>query len=68
MDTKTPATPAHLAPSACYVCGGAEHPPAELHTFWANADAARFFAAEPQGTIPSMTAVETLDPREAVYA
>lgn len=57
---------AHLAPSACYVCGGGEHPPAELHTYWPNADAARYFDRQPAGALPSMTAAETLDPREAV--
>lgn len=60
-------TAAHLAPSACYICGLSEHPPTDLHSFWSNAEADRFFAAAPEGPSPSMTATETLDPREAVY-
>lgn len=53
--------------TTCYVCGGQKHEPTELHAFWSITDAAREFAAMPGGTYPSMTAVETLDPREAVY-
>lgn len=62
----TASSASHRAPSACYICGGGEHPPTELHSFWSNADAARHFAAIPEGVLPSMTAVETLDPREAL--
>lgn len=51
----------------CYICGGPEHAPTGLHRFWSIADARREFAAEPSGQMPSMSAVETLDPREAVY-
>jgi hypothetical protein len=66
MNTKL--TPAHLAPMACYICGGSKHAPTELHAYWPNADAARHFAALTDGPLPSMSAVETLDPREAVSA
>lgn len=51
----------------CYVCGSPEHAPTELHRFWPIADARREFAAEPSGPFPSMSAAETLDPREAIY-
>lgn len=60
-------TAPHLAPSACYICGLSEHPPTELHSFWSNAEADLFFAAQTEGQSPSMTAAETLDPREAVF-
>lgn len=57
-----------VAPEPCYVCGGAPHGRLELHDYWSTSDAARHFAGEPSGgTLPSMSAVETLDPREAVY-
>ena len=55
----------------CYICGGPEHKPTPEHDFWPKAEAARFFAREDArlgGSLPSMTAVETLDPREAVYS
>lgn len=56
------------APEACYVCGNGPHERVELHDYWSKSDAARYFAAEPSGgSYPSMSAVETLDPREAVY-
>lgn len=61
--------PVHLAPAACSVCGRPEHlEQIEGHVYWSNADAAREFAQLPGGTVPSMTAVETLDPREAARA
>ena len=53
--------------ATCYVCGGPEHAPYELHRFWSIADARREFYGQPSGPAPSMSAVETLDPREAVY-
>lgn len=52
--------------AACYICGRAEHPPTDEHAFWSNAEADREFSLMPAGPMPSMTAVETLDPREAV--
>jgi hypothetical protein len=52
----------------CYICDQPKHPRVDVHDFWSKADAARSFAAEPVGDLPSMTAVETLDPREAIYA
>lgn len=42
-----PATPAHLAPAACYVCGGAAHGGGHGHIYWSNADAERELAAIP---------------------
>lgn len=60
--------PRHLASSACYICGGDKHEPTAEHAYWSNADADRHFAGEPVGSLPSMTAAETLDPREAIYA
>lgn len=44
----TTETPAHLRPSACYVCGREEHADATPrgHRFWSNADASAYFAAE----------------------
>jgi hypothetical protein len=39
------ATPAHLAPEACYVCGQSKHPDGG-HPYWSNADADRHFRAE----------------------
>lgn len=51
----------------CFICNRAEHEPT-THEFWATDDALAFAAAEPQGATPSMSAVETLDPREAVLA
>ena len=59
----------------CFICGGAEHAPTELHSFWSTRDALgeaaeydRRAAAAGGPIYPSMSAVETLDPREAVYA
>lgn len=43
-------TPAHLAPDACYVCGGQPHAdttPTGGHRFWSNAAAAAEFKAAP---------------------
>lgn len=57
-----------VADAVCYVCGSGLHAPTDSHDYWSTADAARHFAAEPNGTLPSMTAVETLDPREAVFS
>lgn len=50
IETKA-ATPAHLQPAACYVCGAPEghHSPAYTHTYWSNEQAAADFAKEPQG-------------------
>lgn len=59
-------TPAHLRPDHCYVCGDAIHAATIGHGFWSNTDARKWFDAQPDGGSPSMTAVETLDPREAV--
>lgn len=39
-------TPAHLAPEACYVCGGAAHQPT-THNYTSNADAEAWFAYQP---------------------
>ena len=70
--TPTKAVPAHLRPENCYVCGHGPHEPrssAGGHDFWSNADAKVFFDqqdARLRAPLPSMTAVETLDPREAV--
>lgn len=38
------ATPAHLQPEACHVCGYTEesHGEAATHDFWSNADAEKF--------------------------
>lgn len=43
-------TPKHLAPENCYVCGYSEeqHTGNTQHTFWSNADAAKYFAKQPQ--------------------
>lgn len=43
----TTAVPAHLLPTACYVCGGQPHPTTPLHAYWSNAQAA-VDLAEPQ--------------------
>lgn len=48
-----PATPAHLLPESCYVCGGADHGntydrTGKGHNFWANAAAAAYFHLEDQ--------------------
>lgn len=44
------ATPAHLAPENCYICGAKPHPdgdPAQDgHHFWSNSDAAADFAEQ----------------------
>jgi len=60
--------------TACFVCGGEPHEPTELHRYWSNAEAEaeaaeidRRVAAAGGALWPSMTDVETLDPREAVY-
>ena len=59
----------------CFICGGAEHEPRELHSFWSTRDALGEAAAYDReaakrggAILPSMTAAETLDPREAIYA
>lgn len=59
----------------CFICGDEEHEPRELHVFWSRRDALGEAAeydrrAAQAGAVstPSMSAVETLDPREAVYA
>lgn len=61
-------------PRACYVCGGGPHADTDLHRYWSNAAADaefaehdRMVAAAGGPTYPSMTAVETVDPREAIY-
>lgn len=55
----------------CFICGGAPHAPYASHEFW-SVDAAfaeaHAYDARAQAAQPSMSAVETLDPREAVYA
>lgn len=46
-----PETPAHLAPAACYVCGWPKDQHKNTgHAFWANAQARKDFAREPQGS------------------
>ena len=42
------ATPSHLLPTACYVCGRDEADEVECsgHSFWSVADADAYFAAE----------------------
>ena len=59
----------------CFICGGAEHAPTELHEFWSTRDALGEAAEHDRRVIaaggpiyPSMTAAETLNPREAIYA
>lgn len=52
----------------CYVCGNGPHPQTPLHAYWPEDEAQAEFAAQPQGVEPSMTAAETLNPLEAVYA
>lgn len=59
----------------CFICGGPEHAPFELHSFWSTRDALgeaeewdREAAKAGAASVPSMSAAETLDPREAVYA
>ncbi|WP_091232514.1 hypothetical protein [Microbacterium sp. 3J1] len=72
-------TASHLAPSSCFICGRAPHEPLSdedgTHAYWSNADADaeaaehdRQVVAAGGPTYPSMTDVETLDPREAVYS
>lgn len=54
---------------ACYVCDEGPHERTELHDYWPVSQAASEFARQDAGaggSIPSMTAVETLDSREAV--
>jgi len=58
-------------PRACYVCDNPESGSHVGHTYWANEDAEQYFADETarmSAKIPSMSAAETLDPREAVIA
>lgn len=49
-ETTTTATPRHLRPTSCYVCGGEQHtdgdPAKGGHSFWSNADAHAYFTAE----------------------
>lgn len=55
----------------CFICGREAHEPTPLHVYWSVADAFREAAdydARSSVSPPSMTAVETHDPREAVYA
>lgn len=40
-------TPAHLAPTACYVCGGQEHQPTG-HDYVSNTAAEAWFNRQPQ--------------------
>ncbi len=58
-----------MTPDVCFICNRpAEHPHVG-HDYWSNSDAEAYFAREDARTsarIPSMSAVETLDPREAV--
>ena len=56
----------------CFVCGGGPHEPTDLHSFWSEADAwaeavehDRKVIAAGGPAYPSMSATETLDPREA---
>lgn len=60
-----------MSTSPCFICGGGEHAPTELHSFWSTEDAMREAVEHDRRSstpLPSMTAVETLDPREAVLA
>lgn len=68
--------PVHKRPTSCHICGSAEDHgqtwtlTGKGHNFWSNADAraeARAEDARMFAPVKSMTAVETLDPREAVY-
>ncbi len=55
--------------TTCFVCGYGPHGPLELHSFWSVADARREadeYDARAAVAYPSMTAAETLDPREAI--
>lgn len=71
VGTVAPIESAHRMPDACYVCGDGPHSPVinddSSHDYWSNTDATRHFGRLPDGTTASMTAVETLDPREAVH-
>lgn len=56
---------------ACFICGNGPHEPTTTHVYWSTLDAfqeASALDARSGGSYPSMTAAETLDPREAVYA
>lgn len=62
---------------SCFICGAAEdaHTPAGEHAYWATRDALaeadeydRKVVAAGGARYPSMSAVETLDPREAVVS
>lgn len=59
-------------PNCCYVCDLPAEAKHVGHTYWSNADALAEFEAQSRrvvaARIPSMTAAETLDPREAVIA
>jgi hypothetical protein len=54
--------------TTCYICGEGVHARIDVHDFWSIADARREFSSQPEGPMPSMSAAETLDPREAVFA
>lgn len=70
MTDTTKPVPQHLLPENCFVCGKSEHRFNGGHKFWSNAEADAYFrreAARHPAATKSMSAVETLDPREAVY-
>lgn len=58
--------------TTCYVCDApGQHAPTPLHNYWSYADADAYFTGQDsrlKASIPSMTAVETLNPCEAVVA
>lgn len=58
----------------CFICSGAEHAPTD-HDFWSTREALAEATEHDRRVIaaggpiyPSMSAVETLDPREAIYS
>lgn len=60
-----------LDAKACFICGKGPHRPVDdkhsKHSYWRTSDADSGFADQRgDGPLPSMTAAETLDPREAV--
>ena len=55
----------------CFICGEGAHVPYASHGYWSRQEAfaeAYAYDARAVGAQPSMSAVETHDPREAVYA
>lgn len=54
-------------PERCFICGDGPHEPTPEHDYWALSAARAHHFGLPSGPEPSMTAAETLDPREAPY-